>query len=199
MTALNQDRGGDESAIEQDQALLEAVSRGDMQSFELLTRAYHGRLHRFLLRLVNRADLADEALNDTLFAIWNGASRFRRESCPSTWIFGIAYHKGLKALQRSRRWWQRHQPMDDLEWDPDDRDTPGIREELSEWLELALTGLPPQQRAVIELTYFLDRSYEEIAQIMDCPIGTVKTRMYHARRRLRPVLERLARPSTAEA
>jgi RNA polymerase sigma factor (sigma-70 family) len=128
-----------------------------------------------------------EVLNDVMLAIWKGAASFDGRSRPSTWIFGIAYHKALKALAR------RPVEVDsDSEGpEPVERDEPeslAARRELAGVLGRALGSLSPEQRAVVELTYYYGLAYPEIAEIVGCPVNTVKTRMFHARRRLRELL-----------
>jgi RNA polymerase sigma-70 factor (ECF subfamily) len=74
-------------------------------------------------------------------------------------------------------------------------DEPARQEEINEWLDVALQRLPLEQRMVIELAYHVGHSCEEIASIMECPVNTVKTRMFHARRKLKPLLTHLAGPA----
>ena len=80
--------------------LLDKVRRGDRAAFEALYRAYHPRLTRFLLRLVRRPQLVEEALNDTLMVVWQRPDSFHGGSKLSTWIFAIAYRKAMKGLGR---------------------------------------------------------------------------------------------------
>jgi len=168
--------------------LLRRVATKDRKAFEALYHLYYRRLFGYLLKLTRRVDLVEEVLNDVMLAIWKGAASFDGRSRPSTWIFGIAYHKGLKALAR------RPAEVDgDAEGGPEpvDRDEPeslAARRELAGVLGRALGSLSPEQRAVVELTYYYGLAYPEIAEIVGCPVNTVKTRMFHARRRLRELL-----------
>jgi RNA polymerase sigma-70 factor (ECF subfamily) len=121
--------------------------------------------------------------------VWKGAAGFDGRSQPSTWIFGIAYHKALKAL--ARRSAQATEPADREAAEPVDAEEPEsllARRELATVLGQALRALPVEQRTVVELTYYYGLPYQEIAAIMGCPVNTVKTRMFHARRRLRELL-----------
>ena len=174
-------------APEEEIGLLRRVAAKDRKAFEALYNLYYRRLFAYLFKLTRRPDLVEEVLNDVMFAVWSGASGFDGRSRPSTWIFGIAYHKALKALTR-----RPASPPGDLEGpEPVDGDEPEsllARRELAGVLGRALHALPPEQRAVVELTYYYERSYQEIAEIVGCPVNTVKTRMFHARRRLRELL-----------
>jgi len=174
---------------EREAQLLRLVANGDRQAFRTLYVGYHPRLARFLTRLTRRFDIAEEIINDTLWVVWCKAGEFRGDSQVSTWIMGIAYRRALKTLKRL----QSMAPAPDLPLDgmAFATDEPQRTDELHEWLDRALLQLPPEQRLVLELTYYLGHSCAEIAAIMDCPVNTVKTRMFHARRKLRVLLPQL--------
>jgi len=163
------------------------VARGDRQAFELLYREYFPRLARFLVKMTRRPDLVEEILNDTMMVVSQKAHTFDRSAKVSTWIFAIAYRKGLRALRDMHQ--PTHQNHPELAGDG----AAGPSEELMQLqlrkvLSEAVNALSVDHRAVVELTYFQGVGYREIAQIMDCPIDTVKTRMFHARRRLKALL-----------
>jgi len=191
-------------APEDDAALLRRVATRDRRAFEALYHLYYRRLFGYLLKLTRRADLVEEVLNDVMLAIWKGAAGFDGRSRPSTWIFGIAYHKALKALARRSRQlpesqrWNRDEPFESSgpagPAEPVERDEPEsllARRELTGAVGRALGELSPEQRAAVELTYYYGLSYPEIAEIVGCPVNTVKTRMFHARRRLRELLPKM--------
>ncbi|HEX7435695.1 MAG TPA: sigma-70 family RNA polymerase sigma factor [Caldimonas sp.] len=170
-----------------DAALVARAAAGDLRAFEALYRAYHPRLGRFLGLLTSRQSVVEEALNDTMLVVWRRADAYNGQCKVSTWIFAIAYRTALKAL--------RHQddPVDDSSADELPSDAGGPEQQRSDRetraaLARALDGLSAEQRSVLVLTYFHDLPYAEIAQIVDCPIDTVKTRMFHGRRRLRALL-----------
>jgi RNA polymerase sigma-70 factor (ECF subfamily) len=173
--------------ITSESELIARVGAKDLQAFEKLYRIYQPRLVRFLANLLHRPQLVEEVLDDTMMVVWQTADRFRGSSKPSTWIFAIAYRKALKARWR----WPDPLPDDDLEVqvsnDPGP-DTELNHQRLSEALRKAMTGLSSEHRAVVDLTYFHGMGYREIAEIVGCPIDTVKTRMFHARRRLKQAL-----------
>lgn len=175
-----------ESVTETESSLLRRIAAKDRKAFEALYHRYDRRLFAFILKLTRRADLVEEILNDVLLAIWKGAGGYDARSRPSTWIFGIAWHKASKALAR-----RRPEPAGEPEVEPVDQDEPEsllARRELATALGRALRVLPAEQRSVVEMTYYYGLSYQEIAEIMGCPVNTVKTRMFHARRRLREIL-----------
>jgi len=167
--------------------LLERVKARDVDAFERLYRMYQPRLARFLINLLKRPQLVEEVLDDTMMVVWETSQSFRGTSKLSTWVFAIAYRKALKARAR----WP--DPVEDEERDTRASNDPAPDEELERnrirnALVSAMAKLSTEQRAVVDLTYFHDLGYREIAEILSCPVDTVKTRMFHARRRLKQTL-----------
>jgi RNA polymerase sigma-70 factor (ECF subfamily) len=166
--------------------LVRRISAGDREAFRDLYVRYHRRLARFLTRLLHRYEDAEEIINDTLWIVWQRAGDFRGASRVSTWIMGIAYRRALKMIRRA----VTHERAMLLEV-ADDASTMSDDVQVAEerqLLERGLATLPIEQRLVLELTYYMDHSCEEVAEIMECPVNTVKTRMFHARRKLRKIL-----------
>ena len=175
------------SPDEVDAALLAATAQGDVRAFERLYRRFHGRVYGFAQRLTDRSDLADEVVTDTMMAVWRKAGAFEGRSRPSTWILGIAYRVAMKA--RSRVAPDRfNDPIDDVEGtlEADTHASESVCQRLQ--IAGALRHLPADQRATVELTYYHGYRLTEIAEITGCPVGTVKTRMFHARAKLRRLL-----------
>jgi RNA polymerase sigma-70 factor (ECF subfamily) len=172
-----------------DRKLLTRVAAGDREAFREIYIAYHRRLARFLTRLTRRYDVAEEIINDALYVVWKRAGDFRGESRVSTWIMGIAYRRALKTLTSRGQQQFVAAPLDSQPLlAPDELGAA----ETSEWILLGMERLPVEQRMVIEFAYGYGHSCEEIAQIMDCPVNTVKTRLFHARAKLRAILPGLA-------
>lgn len=170
-------------------ALMGRVAAEQIDAFESLYRLYHPRLTRFLQGMTRRPPLVEEILDDTMLVVWRKAHTYDPGAKVSTWIFGIAYRQALKALRQ----------VDDAvesdsesvpEMSPSGPDSELQQRDLREHLDQALMTLSAEQRAVIELTYYLGYACREIAQIMDCPVATVKTRMFYARHKLRSLLIR---------
>jgi RNA polymerase sigma factor (sigma-70 family) len=179
--------GSRRTADAPDAALVARVAAGDLRAFEALYRAYHPRLGRFLGLMTPRRCVVEEVLNDTMLVVWRRADAYNGQCKVSTWIFAIAYRTALKALR------QQDDPIDDPLADELPSGDVGPEQQRSDRetraaLARALDGLSAEQRSVLVLTYFHDLPYAEIAQIVDCPIDTVKTRMFHGRRRLRALL-----------
>ncbi len=177
---------GGSSSNARELELLRQVAAGDRTAFKELYLIYHRRLARFLMRMTSRHDLIEEVINDTLWTVWLKAGDFRGDSLVSTWIVGITYRRALKALRRHGA--ARPMLVEEVAVAPDAQ----LEDENREWLGRALAELPLEQRMVMEFSYLMGHSCEEIAQIMQCPVNTVKTRMFHAREKLRRSLPRLA-------
>jgi RNA polymerase sigma-70 factor, ECF subfamily len=178
------------SNSEKERQLLACVALRDDAAFAELYALYHRRLARFLRRFTSRYDVIEEIINDTMWVVWRKCGEFRGDSMVSTWIMGIAYRRAMKSLQQfaaTAPTGVRSGSLGELAGESAQAST-----ELRDWLQVAMTQLPMEQRMVLELTYYVGHSCEEVAGIMDCPTNTVKTRMFHGRAKLRALLPQLA-------
>lgn len=165
--------------------LIERVAQGDEQAFAALYSSLESRVYRFILSKLNDSFEAADILNETFLEVWKSAGKFEGRSQPSTWIFGIAYRKVMKHYSR-----KKPEQLDDHDHaEPIDESTDQLAAiaalEENDHLRHCLAKLKPAFRAVIELSFFDDLPYREIAEILACPEGTVKTRVYHAKEALR--------------
>lgn len=172
-----------------DARTLRRVARGDRQALTDLYVRFRLPLFRYLLQLTPDHGLAEELLQDTLVAVWKSAKTFEGRSTARTWIFGIARRQAHNTLR------QRGLPLADaaeLETmpasDPEPEDAALAGAERAELAE-ALRELTPIHREVLVLTFMQDLSYQETAQVIGVPIGTVKSRLNHAKRALRALIE----------
>jgi RNA polymerase sigma-70 factor, ECF subfamily len=164
------------------------IAGGDRSAFEQLFRSYHKRLFRYLCRMLSKADAAEELASDVLFEVWKRASGFRGESKVSTWIFGIARFRAISWLRKSN---PKLVDLDDAAMVCDShelQDEVLVKASTREAVRGALGKLTPQHQEVMELTFYQGFSYPEIATILACPVNTVKTRMFYARKELRDLL-----------
>src|SRR5262245_31223592 len=181
-TAMREDDDGE---------LIRRVAAKDRRAFEALYQRYAQRLHRYLSRQLQSPELSEEVLDDVMLVIWQSAARYNGTSRVSTWIFGIAHHKAWKARARLASRAAATPLSDDEVADDVGPEDVTMRGELDRLLARGLAALSPEQRAVVELTFHDGCSYQEIAEITRVPVNTVKTRMFHARRRLQPLLHAL--------
>ncbi|MBW2241127.1 MAG: sigma-70 family RNA polymerase sigma factor [Deltaproteobacteria bacterium] len=176
------------SASEQEAQWIRQIADGDRRAFEKLYEVYGPRIFRFAIRMVKDEGKAEEVVDDVMFEVWKSAGRFEARSKPSTWILGIARFRALNAI-RGKKLDTRGIDDDTPIADPaEDAGEQLDRLTLAEQIKGALNDLSPEHREVVELTFFQGCSYKEIADIAGCPEGTVKTRMYHAKRKLQPIL-----------
>jgi RNA polymerase sigma-70 factor (ECF subfamily) len=183
-------------ATQHDTGLLDCIAQGDCRALETLYLRYHPRLTRFLWRVTPRYEDVEEIINDTFVVVWQRGRDFRGASEVSTWIMGIAYRLALKSVRHQQALLRT--PRADVTQEA--FDDPMQVSEMQDWMARALSLLPLEQRLTVELVYHMGHSLQEIAEITDCPLGTVKARMFHARAKLRqylPVLAGSVAPSTA--
>jgi len=173
-----------------DQQLLEriAVHKDKLALSELYNRYRHS-LGGFLRRKVYQDKLVDEIYNDVMMAVWQKADSFRGESKVSTWIFGVAYRV---CMSHARKEMKHTNNRTEIEFDTLEgqleKEHDSWTSEMIDQLRLATEKLSNNHREVIELSYFQGHSMIEISEIMGCPINTVKTRLFHAREKLKMCL-----------
>ncbi len=177
-----------------DRRLLERIARRDRIAFEAFYRLHASSVHRFVRDLVRDDGLAEELTSDVMVEVWRNAGRFGGRSRVRTWVFGIAHHKAIDALRKRR---VVAVPLDDLVAvssaveGPEDA---ALRAADRRTLESAMAALSPEHRAVLELTFVEGFSQREIAEIVSCPVATVKTRAFYAKQRLRDALATAEHP-----
>lgn len=162
--------------------LLTCVAKNDRDALTQLYLAYHDRLFKFVFRLTRSYTIADELVNDIMLLVWRKASTFRGESKVSTWIFGIAYKLTMRRVTRKQLQVSSGTDLDQFSTDSD------TTQETEDWVQHGLQKLPAAQQLTVVLVFYLGLSYEETAAVTQCPVNTVKTRMFHARRKLRDLL-----------
>jgi len=173
-----------------DQLLVERAQKGDKRAFDLLVLKYQHKIAKLIMRYVRDPAEALDVSQEAFIKTYRALPNFRGDSAFYTWLYRIAINTAKNHLVAMKR-----RPIDfevDLQ-DPDsyeinarlqDVDTPeriAQREELRETVEDAIAGLPDELRIAIVLREIEGMSYEEIARAMDCPVGTVRSRIFRAR------------------
>lgn len=164
--------------------LLERVAAADMDALAELYSRVEGNIFAFALKRLRHRDDAEDLVHEVMLVVWRRASTFRRQSDPKTWILGIAHHKIVDRLRRSAR--QADEPASKERIDPAGTpfDTASAQDRLR-IVKQVLSTLSDEHNQVVHLAFYEDCSYPEIASILDIPVGTVKTRMFHAKKILR--------------
>ena len=171
-----------------DWALIARIGRGDEQAFEVFYKRYRRYLERFVYQVTRRVELVDDVVSEVMLAVWQQAARTERLALASTWVLGIANYKSLQALRKQGVTASVDERLEEAAGD----EAHGQRVfEQDNLLHAALRHLSPEQRAALELVYFHGLHYQDIAAVLNCPENTVKTRIFHARRRLREIWPQL--------
>jgi RNA polymerase sigma-70 factor (ECF subfamily) len=186
MTSVEGEKAGSDANVAEAR-LLRLVADKDRRAFDELFRNYYPRLFAFLFRLTRSHGAAEELANDVLLTVWKDAGRFRGESKVSTWIFGIAYRQSLAHLRKRKLKLVSFAKGDEIRQDADSVDLDG-RLEREDWVRQGVQNLPPKQRLTVMLVYFFGLSCEETAIVTGAQTSTVKTRMFHARRKMKQYL-----------
>jgi RNA polymerase sigma-70 factor (ECF subfamily) len=198
------------ASADADRLLVERAQQGDARAYELLVIKYQRRVERLIARMVRDADLVPDIVQETFIRAWRALGQFRGEAQFYTWLYRIAINTAKKMLLSLK-----HDPIltetalqaasssDDetfyREKEPTTDSTPETElaaREIAETVQLALAELPEDLRQAVTLREIEGLSYEEIAQAMNCPIGTVRSRIFRAREaisaRIKPLLSHQA-------
>jgi RNA polymerase sigma-70 factor, ECF subfamily len=195
-------------APDADAPLIERVKAGDVKAFEMLVVKYQRRIERLIGRMVRDVDLVPDIAQETFIRAYRAIPQFRGESAFYTWLYRIAVNTAKKALMQLKRdplvtESSRASRDDDeessssrVENELSDGETPEsvlASKQIASAVNFAIEALSDDLRQAITLREIEGLSYEEIAELMNCPIGTVRSRIFRAREaiatRLRPLLD----------
>jgi RNA polymerase sigma-70 factor (ECF subfamily) len=194
------------SDLDADALLVERVKRGDVRAFEMLVVKYQRRIERLIGRMVRDADLVQDIAQESFIRAYRALPQFRGESAFYTWLYRIAVNTAKKALsdlkrdplvfESARSVGEDGEETSRAENELSDGETPEslmASKEVAHAVNAAIEALSEDLRQAITLREIEGLSYEEIAEIMNCPIGTVRSRIFRAREsiaaRLRPLLD----------
>jgi len=177
----------DERAVKSDEQLLVLVAQGDRVAFARLFGAYAGKVKGYLIRLGAPAAVAEDLMQDAMVSIWRRAASFdAAKAKASTWIFVIARNAWIDKLRREKtELAYRQTTILSEESDDESPDDAAVRGQTEAQVEQALATLSPDQREVVQLSFFEDRPHSEIAERLSLPLGTVKSRLRLALMKLR--------------
>lgn len=184
------DKSGDES-VDIDRQLLERICGGDTSAVDVLYRRHAQALLAYLMSIAGSHEAAEEILQDTFVAAWNGASRFQNRSSVRTWLFGIARRQAMNTLRRKSLPTTDDSNLDTFSGHEPEPEQWVIARAERDRIARAVAALSPVHREVLTLTFVHHLSYEEITDVLEIPTGTVKSRLSNARRALRTELARL--------
>ena len=194
-----------EKKVDSDAVLVERTVAGDQKAFELLVIKYQRRIQRLIGRMVRDVDLVEDIAQETFIRAYRALAQFRGEAQFYTWLYRIAVNTAKKSLMDLKRnptvSENAYKSDDDDETSPVENEltsseTPEAvlaSKEIAEIINTAMEGLPEELRQAITLREIEGLSYEEISEAMNCPIGTVRSRIFRAREaisaKVKPLLE----------
>lgn len=185
---------------ESDDSLMVRVKRGDHQAFRLLADRYRNRIYRFIYRMLHNDEVAEDLTQETFLRVFKRANTYKPGSNFSIWLYTIAKNLTFNRVRDEKR-----QPLgvadsvDEHGWDYATKDTGpdplemSQREEIRRLVTWGVSQLPPKFKAAVVLRDIEGFEYEQIAKILRCPLGTVKSRVNRGRLRLRELIEDEAR------
>jgi RNA polymerase sigma-70 factor (ECF subfamily) len=162
--------------------LMQRIAAGDQRAFRALYEQFATPLYRYALLRLRSPTAAEEVVQETLLAVWRNPTAFNGQSRLITYLFGICHHKTVDYIRREAKYQSLEQAeQTTLAVTPDP-----IRATIA---GEALAALPPQMQSVLILVFHYGFGYHEVSQILGIPLGTVKSRVFHARQRLKTWLE----------
>ena len=173
--------------------LVRAARSGDEGAFETLVRTHEKKIYNLCLRLCENGDDAADAAQEAFVSAWRALPFFREESNFATWLYRLATNASIDLLRREKRH-RAPLSLDDEEQSVDvadetaSPDTLYEKKELREAVLRAMEGLSDEQRRILVLRELQQLSYQEIAEVLELDLGTVKTRIHRARKNLRDAL-----------
>ena len=171
-------------AAASDLELFQRVGAGDALALKALYARHRVAIYRFALRLTRSEASAEDVVSEVFVDVWRNAAAFEGLSQPQTFLLGVARNKAYSLLRRRRDEELDDEKAAEIE---DGADTPEAalqKRTKGEIIRACLNRLSAAHREVIDLVYYQDKSIEEVSEIVGAPVGTVKTRMFHARKRL---------------
>lgn len=182
---------------------MQDAAAGDRDAFDALVRRHQARTYNFVRTLVNDDADAEDLAQEIFLRVWKSIGRFRGDSAFRTWLFRIAVNVARTHLSRRSRWRLFARPASEPDSEAggahDDPPSPERLEDdvvRRDAIDRALATLSPELRTAVTLRDVEGLEYREIARVLDVPIGTVESRIFRARQRLRPLLEPLVRPAS---
>ena len=167
-----------------DEMLIARIAGGDRLAMQTLFARHRTAVYRWLLRMVGNEATAEDLLSDVFLDVWRQADRFQARSSVSTWLMAIARFKALSA-RRVRKDAELDETIEATVADPSDNPEIMLQKKNRDALvREALNSLTPDHKEIIDLVYYHEKSVDECAQILGVPSGTVKTRMFYARKKM---------------
>jgi len=178
-----------------DEELVDSVLNGNRRDFDVLIERWQKPLFNFVLRFMNSEEEARDACQDAFVNAYRNLAKFKKQSKFSSWLFKIAINRCNTLLKKRKRWRTFFDPMVEGEQFADtlseehNMEQVVEREQIYARMRRAISALPPEQKTVLLLKEYEGLKFHEISEMLDCPLSTVKSRMYYALDGLRKALK----------
>jgi len=172
-------------SAEQENNLLRQVAQGDQEAFQKLYEQTARRIYFYLYRILQDESLAEDVQMEVYTQVWKGAGNFKGRSKATTWMFGIARNLAMNELRKKRH----HANIDDYAHLPDQRQPDMEAPDRQRVLKEAMSRLSSKHREVLDFVFYQQMNYQEIADILDVSVNTIKTRVFYAKDAMRKAME----------
>jgi RNA polymerase sigma-70 factor (ECF subfamily) len=178
-----------------DEELVDSVLQGNIRDFDVLIERWQKPLYNFILRFMNSEEEARDACQDSFVNAYRNLAKFKKQSKFSSWLFKIAINRSNTLLRKQKRWKTFFDPMGDqqnfadVQTEEHNAEHTVEKEQIYSRIRKAIALLPPEQRTVLLLKEYEGLKFHEISEILECPVSTVKSRMYYALDGLRKALK----------
>jgi len=183
-----------------DEELMQKIKKGDVEAFDILVRRWENRLFKVIYRITGDFETSRDLRQEVFLRVYQSAKGYRSDGHFSTWLYRIAINCSINELRKRKR--RQTLPLSMSEFGEEQAfqdalldSSPGPDEviqqsEMDEQIRAALHRLPDEQRVVIVLRHYEGLKFQQIASVLNCPLGTVKSRMHHGLEQLRARLKR---------
>ena len=181
-----------------DSVLVKAFVKGDATAFEVLFKKYNQHVARLVYSVIRSPSLVEDTVQEVFLLVYRNLHKFRQQSAFKTWLYRITVNESLRQISRANRWVS----LPETETEPDNSpdtlvsfqgvESPErmlLQGERKAFVQEALAQLKPNQKLILDLYYMEDLSVQEIAEVLEIPEGSVKSRLFYARENLKKLLD----------
>lgn len=167
-----------------DKKLMSLICDGDRNALRKLYERHHKRVFYFIQRFISNVATAEDLANDVFIEVWQSAEKYEGRSQVSSWLLGIARFKALSERRKIKPTVDPDEALGGLADDKDSPETTAQKMNKGEILKACVQKLSEEHRVVVDLIYYHSKSMNDVGEILDLPLNTVKTRAFHARKKL---------------
>ena len=172
------------NATDKDRELIARIAKRDSAALRALFTLHQVKLYRFLVRIVRNEAIAEELVNETFIKVWTKAGTYKYQSTVSTWIFTIARNEAMSLLRKKSDASLDDDAASQIEDESDTQEVTIAKKDKGALMRACIDKLSDAHREIVDLVYYQEKSITEVSTILEIPVNTVKTRMFHARQQL---------------